>query len=807
MLNTTREYEKKVKDLLPYLLIVVAVTLSYYGVLAGKYVLLDRDLYWFFYQNSHYLARSLAAGRIPLWNPYAYGGEPFFAQAQPGVLYPLHWLYSFIPVDELFSRLLVLHVAMLGVFSALLVRELGGGRTAAALGGIAIAFSGITASLIYLQSSLFAIAWLPLAMWSLVRSLRNDSPSHAILSGMIFGIMIYVGGIEVLAMGLFLGAVVHLFPGLFPIAGPTPRASRRFALFGLTVLTMSLVSAVQLLPFYELTRYSYRTGGVDVKEALTWSLRPQEWLYLVLPDVFRRGKEFYWVDQNWLRTIYVGIVPVLLSLAFVLKLRKRALGFLCLGGLCLLLATGGNLPLYGDVIHWIPGLRSIRYPSKFLMLMGFAVALSAPLGWEQLRNRGTDTSASRRFSLVFLVLSIISALSLFLTEFLDASVQHALAGLVQRDELELLPGGIIHNIDRLLALSAVTSLAIYVASKEGRMRRLGRAALPLLLVVDLMGAMPYATVFHEKDCLDSKPERAAELEKEDREFRVFSHNSLWNKQFPDVNDLLKAGTGLFMPNVTMRYGIDHSQGYRVLTLSRIDQITTSIARTKKPDQSRLVDLMNIRYLLWPSRIVSPDYRLIESSDSLYFYENRRAMPRAFLAEDYRVCSTGVEFQTIMEDPEFDPRGLVLLDKRPSLPDGWNGKPEENGGEEDEVTITSYAPERVRLTVRCSDPKFLVLGDAYFPGWKARVNNKSTEIYRADYAFRAIAMEPGESVVEFTYEPESLAMGSWISAVTLFLLMGLGFITGPLLRPSAALLRAAGNHLPEFPRVKTRSSHQ
>jgi hypothetical protein len=768
-------------SLLPYLAVLVLVSITYSGILSGNQQLLDRDLYWFFYQNSHYLADSIQSGRLPLWNPYINNGEPFLAQAQPGVLYPPHWLYMFFPVSVLFSRLLILHIALCGILTALLVREFGGGRTAAAIGGITIAFGGVISSLLTLQSSLFALTWLPLALWSLIRSLKRDSVGYAVLTGGVFSLMVFVGGMEILAMG--------------PV--------RRVRLLAVSGLLFLLIGAVQILPFVELTRYSYRTQGIDPVEALTWSLHPREWIYFLIPDVFRHGRDFYWEEQNWLRTTYLGVVPLLLALACVRRFRGRALGIVLVGGICLLLASGGYLPVYRDLVPWLPGIRSIRYPSKFLMMLGFLVAIAAGLGWEQIRSGRRDSEDKGRFPRAYLVLSALAVLLLCLTEWLDGFIHRWLTLLADSRGYELTPEGILHNVRRCLALTCVTWLAVYLVGLGGRLGRIGKITIPLLIAMDLMGAAPYATRYYPTSCLDVVPERTAKLNAEDKYFRVFAHQSLWDRPFSNHEEMIPLGTDLFMPNATIQYHLHHSQGYRVLTLSRIDQIMISINGMSDPARSRLVDLLNIRYLLWPSEVASPNYTLLGSSDSLYFYENRGALERAFLADSSRYCASGIEYQKIMEDIEFDPRSTVLLDEKITLPQIDGGR---LGFDTEEVQILRYQPERITIRVRCGRPKFLVLTDAYYPGWKAWVNNLEVKVHRADFAFRAVPVDAGENIVDFRYEPDILRLGATISAASFLTLTGLAVLFLPLGRALRRVLTSR-KHIPELPRVETGSSHQ
>ena len=58
--------------------------------------------------------------------------------------------------------------------------------------------------------------------------------------------------------------------------------------------------------------------------------------------------------------------------------------------------------------------------------------------------------------------------------------------------------------------------------------------------------------------------------------------------------------------------------------------------------------------------------------------------------------------------------------------------------------------------------FLVLTDSYDKGWKAYIDGKETEVFQADYLFRAIIFPKGEHIVTFKYMPLSFVFGAWIS---------------------------------------------
>ena len=70
--------------------------------------------------------------------------------------------------------------------------------------------------------------------------------------------------------------------------------------------------------------------------------------------------------------------------------------------------------------------------------------------------------------------------------------------------------------------------------------------------------------------------------------------------------------------------------------------------------------------------------------------------------------------------------------------------------------------------------FLLLLDTYFPGWVANVNGRPTEIYCADYNFRAVTLPAGKSTIRFSYQPNSLRIGMALSLISLLALGGVWF---------------------------------
>src|SRR5207248_9694980 len=76
------------------------------------------------------------------------------------------------------------------------------------------------------------------------------------------------------------------------------------------------------------------------------------------------------------------------------------------------------------------------------------------------------------------------------------------------------------------------------------------------------------------------------------------------------------------------------------------------------------------------------------------------------------------------------------------------------------------PERLRIAVSAGSPpdapRWLVVADAFYPGWTATVDGAPAPIYRTDSLFRGVPLPPGSHVVEMSFVPPALIPGAALS---------------------------------------------
>ena len=153
----------------------------------------------------------------------------------------------------------------------------------------------------------------------------------------------------------------------------------------------------------------------------------------------------------------------------------------------------------------------------------------------------------------------------------------------------------------------------------------------------------------------------------------------------------------------------------------------------------------------------------DEKHGIIIYENKRALPRAFLVHGVDVTKSPEEALDRILDDSFDFRNRVVLEEEPPA---WFREGGREDFSRDEARIVEYSPNRIEVAVRTEVPAFLFLSDIYYPGWDSYIDGEITTTYRADYAFRAVAVPAGEHEVVMVFRPRSLMIGSFFSLASL-----------------------------------------
>ncbi len=254
-----------------------------------------------------------------------------------------------------------------------------------------------------------------------------------------------------------------------------------------------------------------------------------------------------------------------------------------------------------------------------------------------------------------------------------------------------------------------------------------------------------------------------------------------------------AGEKTFNANVGMYYGWQDIRGYDSIIPRQYAQFMEQIApqanellynriaplynntsgETYAALDNPLLDLLNVKYVLTEHYIPNPSWQEIYRDKSIGVYENKEVMDRVFIVPEARVAA--VEQQPLLKT---DLRNTVFIETPPTEPNAQTPASPQTKG----ARISRYTANDVLVDIDLSARGWLVLTDAWFPGWKAYIRpfgadesqEQEVNIYRADGAFRTVYLpEQGHWTVRFAYTPMSFKLGlytSFVAAMTALLLM-------------------------------------
>ena len=157
-----------------------------------------------------------------------------------------------------------------------------------------------------------------------------------------------------------------------------------------------------------------------------------------------------------------------------------------------------------------------------------------------------------------------------------------------------------------------------------------------------------------------------------------------------------------------------------------------------------------------------DLTLVYRTNEVAVFKNEDVSPRAFLVHTARVLDDPTTLDEIDKDT-FQPAQTLFLADGASMQNGGAQRADES------VQIVNYQPEHVTLSVQAQTDGYVLLADAWYPGWVARVDGVETPIQRGDYIFRAVRVSAGVHQIEMEYRPTSLYIGVAIGLGALIIL--------------------------------------
>lgn len=795
----------------------IATLLLAWPALLGKFLVNPHsDQYIAGYAFRDFAAQSLRSGQgIPQWNPYLFGGLPYVAAMHGDIFYPTALLRVILPTDVAMTWGFIIHTFLAGYFTYAFLRAWGLGLFPSLVGGMAYLLGGPIAS--YASpghdGKLFVSALLPLALWLLVRGIRDGRLWTWGAFAITVGLAVLSPHPQLLQYLLLTSGAFALFLALGRDASGVPldrrTAVRRLA-FALGAVVVGLaIGAIQYAPVREYVAYSPRAGGRDYAYATSYSFPLIELFNMYLPQ-FTGILDRYWGPNGiHLHSEYLGVSVLLLaSAAFGGDARRRFRRFwIGVAAISFLWMLGGSTPFFHLVYAIVPGTKFFRAPSTIIYVFALAVSVFAALGTERL----LEGALSRRFLFGWLgaaaAIAVLASIGV-VGAMAEAGARSAGVSIALRQGIDpqYAPQAAEQWASRANANAAEVILGawrsfLFVALTVGALFWYVRTRASVALIGALLAAIV-----------------ALDLWSIEREYWMFSPpaNQLFAtdgalemlKQEPQpgrVVVLAQGDSGIVAADPY--FGGDGQGRGTGLMVHRIRSVTgyhgNEIGRYQTLMDMRLPNGSpalisptfwrheNVRYLYTNVPIADPSLKLMtgpvrnSAGSTVYLYRLPGENPYAWLAPAIAKAPDS-DAEAAVLDPRFDPARIAVFDTSANVQPNAGGTPPEPLPIT--TSTTNLAPGKADIALSAPAPagSALIVSENYFPGWNARVDGKEVPAYRADFNLIGIPLPAGAKSVALRYHDPAVTTGRVITIVALvgaLLALGAGLVAQR--RPSVA----------------------
>jgi hypothetical protein len=677
------------------------------------------------------------AGEVPLWNPYSFAGTPHAANYQTAVFSPMNLLFFVLPQVDAWTLMIILQPLLAGLFMYLFVGTLVKDSFGRLLSAIGFMFCGFLVVWMAYGTLGYAALALPLILWG-IRTYAKDKSYPA-------------------GLAIALGVAVSFLSGHFQISLYVLVASVAFAAFEKSLVSVFyilvglLLASPQLLLSYDAYQRSVRSEIFRAGEIIPW----QYLTTLLAPDFYGNPvtrNDWFGHYAEWAG--YVGVVPFLLGLWAVVFVRKREVWFFtAVAVAALLLATPTPISQLLYALK-IPVLGTSA-ASRVIILFSFALSVLAAYGLEALRAswaKGKLKPTAIFAGAVVLVVAAIWGALIFGNwlpgdKLIVARRNFLLPTGLTAVSLLLMLGGYV--VKKKLLLLVICIVLVAIAAGDS-----------LRFTMKWMPADPKELVFPPMQIIDALKNTVGisrvmgnyggELAVPSRVQSLEGYDALYQGRYGEF--IASANTGTITTPTRSVVDVDVA-GVHVEKLLALTG--TGFVLHRKSDGR-----FPWAYPVWNY----PYYEKLYEDDYYELHRNGNAMPRAFLVSSYIASGDPALLIKSLWSDGVSLRNTVILETDPNVTLAASAGT---------ATIEKYTPTSLTIKTISEGAKLLFLSDVYDPGWQATVDGDPVDIFRADYAFRAVPVPPGEHIITMRYAPRGWAWGKYLSIMAVGILIGAG----------------------------------
>jgi hypothetical protein len=675
-------------------------------------------------------------GIIPLWNPYSFAGTPQAANYQSAVFSPVNLLFLIFPFIDAWSFMILLQPVIAGVGMYLYLRKISGSHAGPLLGAIGFMFCAFMTTWMAYGTLSYAIGLLPWILWCITSDFQKESIVRRLILSALIAFSFVSGHFQISLYVLGMSIFYILFESL-----SKKKIKQGMVLF-IYVIGGVMLAAPQLLLTFDAYNASTRSISFVKGEVIPW-----QYIVTVLsPDFFGNPvtrNDWFGHYAEW--GSYIGVIPLFLAmLAVVYNVKGYKKFFITTGILSILLAYPTPL---NDLLFRlkIPAI-STSAASRIIVLLSFSLATLSALGfdalleyWKTNNKKPLIIASGIAVGVVGLLWMIVYVIKPFSSDRLVVAERNLIlpSMLVVIASVAICFGLLKYRMIRILALISIIALTVF------DVYRFSSKWMPF---------DPPEYVYPQVSSLTFLASRIGS----DRVFGNIGNEvgSMFSLPLIEGYDAMYQGRYAEFINATSR-GIVAAGDRSVVQFDKNGTYKTEALQLLgvRYIYHRISDGQNVWAFPYWEYLADSSMRSIYRDDQYEIFEFTKVFPRTFLASSYTVETDKQKIIDALFSKNLDRREQVVLEERPAIePLAGAGKAE----------IISYTANHIRIHTDSQVPKLLFLSDVYDPGWHVTIDGRESEIYRADYDFRAVAVPQGVHSIDFSYVPSSFVRGIIIS---------------------------------------------
>jgi len=738
----------------PLFVVLPAIMLAPAWRLWGLSALEDGLLYYL--PQRLWFGQALARGEWPLWQPWAYGGFPAFADPQIAMTYPPTWLFAVLPPQWAYPLTICLHHSLAAWLMYRLCRAVGRGRQASVLAGAVFMLCGFMLSHREHLTMHHAAAWTPGVLWAWHRWSQTGRIKHWAVAVLIVAAQLLAGHVQVALMT----APVALAWVIW-----SARRRRRIWLGCIAGFAAAgMVCAVQIFPAMQLLGRSAERVNVD--EAVHNSMMYRSLALPVFPMLFgQRTPNFYPVawhapSHQCEQTLYVTLAVLALAVGGGILLWRRDAqvrfwGWV--GLIALILALGRNAGVY-LLLMLVPLFNVLHTPARWLLMVHLVLTIMAAAGADVLLRPADGSPRAQRIWRRSVPIGMAAAAGAIL-------VLYALAAILWPGRR----GGPANPALWLpLVLLVVTILVL---------RRLGRApgrgggfVLIGLVVVDLATVAPFLDVSTSGlEAITDSPSARTLLDS------GLDPNT--DRVWVVPGNAYRSPRQCLMPDTNLLDGVATLNGYGPMLPTELealfdfapfgvtDEAAAWLARPQRLARLGVSHAIVRDHTIPPEHLVGGWDLMDTVGGEVRVYRNRHPARLWYTVGRYRWCADEAE----AVDALLSAEASDALDREVLLTGGSRADRSVGSGR---IVSVDIDRDSARFEVASEGGTILVWLNRWYPGWRAYVGDEAVSIWRADVLGQAVFVPPGRHRVAFEFVPRVLQWSVALSAASLAVVLGL-----------------------------------